>query len=193
MARRLLEGRSVYSSTKAIVIANSDRLQPMYPTAEGGIRPFIEAFHEYATTVIFTITTPPMANARGVDYLFRIEGGNPNPKVRFGSSPSTALRRASLGYSRSARSVPSSPSWTKSRSRSPSRVQLLLHPSLRTSNPRLIRPLSGYSCRAHCAGNAARPLATPSTPRVPYPAVGGLCRSDSRLLRGPRGIPQPDQ
>jgi len=79
LAQRLLEGRSVYSSTKALVIANSDRLQPMYPTEEGGIRPFIEAFHEFATTVIFTITTPPMANARDVDYLLHLEGKTSNP------------------------------------------------------------------------------------------------------------------
>lgn len=73
LAQRLLEGRSVYSATKALVIANSDRLQPMYPTQEGGIRPFIDAFHEYAASVIFTITTPPQPNARDVDYLLRIE------------------------------------------------------------------------------------------------------------------------
>jgi len=73
LAQRILEGRSVYSSTKALVIANSDRLQPMYPTGEGGIRPFIEAFHEFAATVIFTITTPPLANARDVDYVLRLE------------------------------------------------------------------------------------------------------------------------
>ena len=75
LAQRLLEGRSVYSSTKALVIANSDRLQPMYPTEKGGIRPFIEAFHEFATSVIFTITTPPEANAEDVDYLLRLEKG----------------------------------------------------------------------------------------------------------------------
>lgn len=80
LAQRVLEGRSVYSATKALVIANSDRLQPMYPTTEGGIRPFIEAFHEYATSVIFTITTPPMPNARDVDYVLRLEGGNPDSR-----------------------------------------------------------------------------------------------------------------
>jgi len=91
LAQRLLEGRSVYSSTKALVIANSDRLQPMYPTTEGGIRPFIEAFHEFAASVIFTITTPPMANARDVDYLLRLDGGTSNPRgpvrvvVQFGA------------------------------------------------------------------------------------------------------------
>jgi len=80
LAQRLLAGRSVYSSTKALVIANSDRLQPMYPTTEGGIRPFIEAFHEFATSVIFTISTPPNANARDVDYLFRLDDGPSNPE-----------------------------------------------------------------------------------------------------------------
>jgi len=73
LARSILEGRSIYSPTLALVIANSDRLQSLYPTEEGGIRPFIRAVNEYATTLLFTLTTPPLANARDVDYLLHIE------------------------------------------------------------------------------------------------------------------------
>lgn len=95
LARNLLEGRSSYSPTKALVIANSDRLQPLYPVEEGGVRPFIEAFHEYAASVIFTLTESPQPNARDVDYLMRLEVGESksarNSRVTFqqGAPPQT--------------------------------------------------------------------------------------------------------
>ena len=72
LAQRILEGRSAYSPTKALVIANSDRLQGFYPQEEGGIRPFIEAINEYATTPVLTATAPPGPNARDLDYLFHL-------------------------------------------------------------------------------------------------------------------------
>jgi hypothetical protein len=74
LARRILEGRSAYSPTLALVVANSDRIQSLYPTEEGGIRPFLEALNEYAATPLFTLTTPPLPNSRDVDYLLQIEG-----------------------------------------------------------------------------------------------------------------------
>jgi hypothetical protein len=76
LAQNLLKDRSRYSPTKALVIANSDRAQYLYRKEEGAIRPFVEAFNEYATTVLFTITTPPEANSRDVDYLLRLESSD---------------------------------------------------------------------------------------------------------------------
>jgi hypothetical protein len=72
LAQRLLKGRSAYSPAKALVMAHSDRIQDMYPTEEGGIRPFIEAMNEFATTPIFTVTGPPVPNARDLDYVFQL-------------------------------------------------------------------------------------------------------------------------
>ena len=72
LAQRILEGRSSYSPTTALVLSNSHRAQPYYPTEEGGVRPIVEAFNAFATTIIFTIPQTPHANARDVDYLFRL-------------------------------------------------------------------------------------------------------------------------
>lgn len=72
LAQRILEGRSSYSPTKALVLSNSHRAQPYYPTEEGGVRPIVQAFNAFATTIIFTIPQAPHPNARDVDYLFRL-------------------------------------------------------------------------------------------------------------------------
>ena len=72
LAQRLLGGRSAYSPTKALVIANSDRLNAFYPQHEGGIRPFVEAFNEYATTLILTVADAPNENSRDIDYLVQL-------------------------------------------------------------------------------------------------------------------------
>lgn len=72
LAQRLLEGRSAYSPTKALVISNANRLQGLYPQEEGGIRPFIEAINEYATTLVLTTTITPAPNARDLDYILHL-------------------------------------------------------------------------------------------------------------------------
>lgn len=77
VARGFLEGRSRFSPPLALVIALSDRAEPRYSTREGGIRPFIEAFNECATTVIFTILSKPPPNGRDVDYVFRLSEEGP--------------------------------------------------------------------------------------------------------------------
>jgi len=78
LARDLLEGRTPYNSTKALVIANSNRAADLYSAEEHGIRPFIDAINECATTIIFTTTKPSEPrNARYVDYLFHLEGDEP--------------------------------------------------------------------------------------------------------------------
>ncbi len=77
LARDLLDGRSSYSPTKAIAIANSNRAADLYSTEEHGIRPFVEAINECAATIIFTTTKPSEPrNARYVDYLFHLEDDN---------------------------------------------------------------------------------------------------------------------
>jgi len=77
LAQQILEGRSAYSPTKVLVIANSNRIQPYYPTEEGGIRPFLDALNSFAATMIFTLTDTPAPNSRDVDYLFRIIDPHP--------------------------------------------------------------------------------------------------------------------
>jgi len=72
LAQQLLGDRSAYSPTKALVLANSNRLNAFYPQQEGGIRPFIEAFNEYAATPIFTVTAPPHENSHDIDYLIHL-------------------------------------------------------------------------------------------------------------------------
>ncbi|HYB79062.1 MAG TPA: hypothetical protein VEG66_04795 [Thermoplasmata archaeon] len=72
LAQQLLEGRSAYSPTKALVIANSNELEGFYPQEAGGIRPFIEAINEYATTLILTTSVNPSPNAQDLDYLFHL-------------------------------------------------------------------------------------------------------------------------
>lgn len=72
LAQRLLEGRSSYSPTKALVIANANRAEALYPREEGGLRPFFEAINEYATTVIITASNVPGPNVRDLDYVFHL-------------------------------------------------------------------------------------------------------------------------
>jgi len=72
LAQRLLEGRSSYSPTKALVIANANRAEALYPREEGGLRPFFEAINEYATTVIITVTNVPGPNVHDLDYVFHL-------------------------------------------------------------------------------------------------------------------------
>jgi len=83
---RLLIDGDVYSSTRALVIANPDQAQPHYPSEEGGLRPFIQAVNEFAGTVIFTISMRPRPNERDVGYAFQLERsvltGHPIIEVR---------------------------------------------------------------------------------------------------------------
>ena len=72
--QQLFEGRSAFSPTKALVIANSDRLQPFYPKEEGGIRPFLDALNQMGVTGIYTDSSALQPNARDLDYLLRLEG-----------------------------------------------------------------------------------------------------------------------
>lgn len=72
LAQRLLGGRSAYSPTKSLVIANANGLNAFYPQEEGGIRPFVEAINEYATTLILTVTSTPNPNVRDIDYVFHL-------------------------------------------------------------------------------------------------------------------------
>jgi hypothetical protein len=72
LAQHLLGGRSSYSPTKALVIANANRAEALYPREEGGLRPFFEAINEYATTVIITATNVPGPNVRDLDYVFHL-------------------------------------------------------------------------------------------------------------------------
>ena len=93
LVRSLLEGRSAYVPTKALVAANADLARPFYPSEEGGIRPFIEALNEYGTTVILTLGKPPSPNVRDLDYLLKLdqhdEGGRTvvDVECRQGGSP----------------------------------------------------------------------------------------------------------
>ncbi|HLM91128.1 MAG TPA: hypothetical protein VK424_03650 [Thermoplasmata archaeon] len=78
LGRHLLEGRSSFDSTKAVVTANSDRAAKLYTAKVGGVRPFVEAINSKAATIIFTISTAPQRqNAPAVDYLFRLEDQDP--------------------------------------------------------------------------------------------------------------------
>ena len=70
--QQLFEGRSAFSPTKVLVIANSDRLQPYYPKEEGGIRPFLEALNQMGVTGIYTDSSGLQPNARDLDYLLRL-------------------------------------------------------------------------------------------------------------------------
>jgi len=72
LAQSLLGGQSTYSPTRSLVIANANGLNAFYPQDEGGIRPFVEAFNEYATTLILTVTSTPRENVRDIDYVFRL-------------------------------------------------------------------------------------------------------------------------
>ena len=73
LAQRLLGGRSTYSPTKSLVISNANGLSEFYPGEEGGIRPVVDAFNEFATTLILTVTAPtPRANVRDIDYAFHL-------------------------------------------------------------------------------------------------------------------------
>jgi len=72
LAQRLLGDRSSYSPTKALVIANANRAEALYPREEGELRPFFEAINEYAATVIITVTNVPGPNVKDVDYVFHL-------------------------------------------------------------------------------------------------------------------------
>ncbi len=77
LARDLLDDRSAVGTTKALVIGRGDRLAVFYQTEERGIRPFIDAINAYSATLIIAFPSPtPPKNARDVDYLFHVEGGN---------------------------------------------------------------------------------------------------------------------
>jgi hypothetical protein len=71
--QQLFEGRSRFSPTRVLVIANSDLLQPFYPSEEGSIRPFLEALNQLAVTGIYTDSSALKPNARDLNYLLRLK------------------------------------------------------------------------------------------------------------------------
>jgi len=75
LARNLVDGRSAQSSTKTLVIADANLAEPFLPLEEGGLRPFIEALNQYATTLIVTVNNRPNPNARDIDYLLQLRVG----------------------------------------------------------------------------------------------------------------------
>ncbi|MGP8072282.1 MAG: hypothetical protein ACLPZM_04030 [Thermoplasmata archaeon] len=78
LARHILEDRSAMDSTRALIIANSDRAAKLYTAKVGGIRPFVEAINSKAATIIFTISrAPQLQNTPAVDYLLRLDDEGP--------------------------------------------------------------------------------------------------------------------
>ena len=84
--RRLLEGRSAFSPTKVLVIANSNLLQPYYPKEEGGVRPFLEALNRIGVTGIYTDSSGLEPNSLDMNYLLRLQGERP------GDSPGARVK-----------------------------------------------------------------------------------------------------
>lgn len=76
LARTLLQGRTASSPTRALVIADANLAEPFLSLEEGGVRPFFEAFHQLATSLVVTISNRPRPNARDFDYLFYIRPGS---------------------------------------------------------------------------------------------------------------------
>ncbi len=76
LARIFLDGKSATSSTKALVIAESNLAEPFLPLEEGGIRPFIEAMNQYGVTLVTTLSNRPNPNARDIDYVLFIRPGS---------------------------------------------------------------------------------------------------------------------
>jgi hypothetical protein len=95
LARNLVDGRSASSPIKALVIAEANLAELFFSLEEGGIRPFIEAFNQYATTLVITIGNRPNPNARDIDYLLYIrpgsedEGSLAHVECRQGPAPGT--------------------------------------------------------------------------------------------------------
>jgi hypothetical protein len=96
LARKLLEGRSATSPTRALVIADANLAEAFYSLEEGGIRRFIEDFNLYAITLVITIGNRPNPNAGDIDYLLYIrpgsedEGSLAQVECRQGPPPGTA-------------------------------------------------------------------------------------------------------
>jgi hypothetical protein len=77
LARNVTEGRSGTSPARALVLADANLAEPFFSLEEGGIRPFIEACNQYATSLVITLSNRPNPNSRDIDYMLQIRSASP--------------------------------------------------------------------------------------------------------------------